>query len=781
MALLVMAGLWGQQTVRADTSSMDWDVAMSKAAPTGDDPVCPASAGSNINVGDCPAQTYNFTLDTTPNKPANENFFSEAAWIWRTGAPSADLDGDTLAEPADGMAQVSKLCASPAVEPCLTLGTTTAQGTVSINLNLITADLGFNNVDDAGGGNNDTTVSGQAPQCGTNATLSFSGIQFFLWASVTTNANENGSPYLVPVANATADNFSKGQDCTLTSGTPDGIPDGVDCTPDQVPRVQAAIGLPLANYVARSFGVATIPIVNLLVYNFVSVPSVQGYISVNVVNYPGDPAANPFAPGYDPLAQTIQNCAYFNTAVQVYGITQDSDLTIPPDGIIDLVTPREIYRQIVGGAGNTYAFNMFKSVTADWDGDTIAQVFDRCEIDPASGSAAQDTDGDTITGLCETLGAGNGEGTNPGPFVAVPPWSAGQDVDGDGFLNWNDNCPMIANLNQLDTDNDGQGDRCEIDLAASQGWDPNAYLIPGDGRGYPAQSIGDQVTVTGSTGGKYIDRDNVCNDPFTVGTAEAAFDSGRWCAAFDAVPAPNVALGRVVADSNHNATPDLLDLPAGGPIEWADVKSDTDGDGHSDACEAYMGSDPLDNDSVPLYNFTGAPAGSPPAGDCDNDGTPDASDSAPFANGPVNLALQDADRDGCARSEESPGAPAAANPGRTCPVGSNVCYQDSAWYDFYTVPVPALTGGPGGTYDTAVTMSDVLAVLAYVGATPAKPIYNTDNNYNMVKDGLEYDRSPSFAPDPPADAGPPDAAITMGDVLAVLAQVGRSCSLGSHF
>ncbi|GAG44245.1 unnamed protein product, partial [marine sediment metagenome] len=38
------------------------------------------------------------------------------------------------------------------------------------------------------------------------------------------------------------------------------------------------------------------------------------------------------------------------------------------------------------------------------------------------------------------------------------------------------------------------------------------------------------------------------------------------------------------------------------------------------------------------------------------------------------------------------------------------------------------------------------------------------------------DRSPGPEPNPPWDAGPPDGAVSMGDVLAVLAQVGLDCN-----
>ena len=45
-----------------------------------------------------------------------------------------------------------------------------------------------------------------------------------------------------------------------------------------------------------------------------------------------------------------------------------------------------------------------------------------------------------------------------------------------------------------------------------------------------------------------------------------------------------------------------------------------------------------------------------------------------------------------------------------------------------------------------------------------------------VPDGRDHDRSPSGLPNPPYDAGPPNNAVNMSDVLAVLARVGVDCS-----
>jgi hypothetical protein len=112
--------------------------------------------------------------------------------------------------------------------------------------------------------------------------------------------------------------------------------------------------------------------------------------------------------------------------------------------------------------------------------------------------------------------------------------------------------------------------------------------------------------------------------------------------------------------------------------------------------------------------------------------------------------------------------------------------------DFFSVPAPAQPDtDPNGPKDEVVTMKDVLAVLWYVGTFEGDGGSPNTNGvaYDTVKgscpvpfadgatqrEGLCYDRSPSPAPNPPWDAGPPNGAVNMSDVLAVLAQVGLDC------
>jgi hypothetical protein len=139
----------------------------------------------------------------------------------------------------------------------------------------------------------------------------------------------------------------------------------------------------------------------------------------------------------------------------------------------------------------------------------------------------------------------------------------------------------------------------------------------------------------------------------------------------------------------------------------------------------------------------------------------------------------DADGDGCSEYQEGFGSP-APYPGSTC-VDSGSCYSDSAWYDFYDVPVPANADpAPNGVKDGAVTMSDVLAVLRYVftkeGRGPINGVdYDADKNGDTIKDGRDYDRSSGPSPNPPWAAGPPDGAVSMDDIMVILPQVGLGC------
>jgi titin len=140
----------------------------------------------------------------------------------------------------------------------------------------------------------------------------------------------------------------------------------------------------------------------------------------------------------------------------------------------------------------------------------------------------------------------------------------------------------------------------------------------------------------------------------------------------------------------------------------------------------------------------------------------------------------DIDADGCSYAEETAGAH-HPKPGSTC-TGSTGAYDPLAWYDFYDVPVPAYPDpAPNGTRNQAVNVQDVVGVLKYAGTQNDGPPngygvdYDSDKNGDTVEDGRDYDRSPGPLPSPPWDAGAPDGAVNVQDVVTLLKQVGLDC------
>ena len=93
-------------------------------------------------------------------------------------------------------------------------------------------------------------------------------------------------------------------------------------------------------------------------------------------------------------------------------------------------------------------------VCDDSDGDGIFDSPDNCPNNPNSNQADQDNDGEGDE--CDN------------------------DVDGDSIANASDNCPTLANAGQLDSDGDGLGDSCDNCVNASN---PSQTDIDGDGLG----------------------------------------------------------------------------------------------------------------------------------------------------------------------------------------------------------------------------------------------------------------------------------------------------------
>jgi len=85
----------------------------------------------------------------------------------------------------------------------------------------------------------------------------------------------------------------------------------------------------------------------------------------------------------------------------------------------------------------------------DNDGDQVCDANDNCPL--VRNPAQVDSDGDGIGDDCDT----------PSEPPSDPCAALGGDTDGDGVCDKIDNCPLVKNADQRDSDGDGFGDACD--------------------------------------------------------------------------------------------------------------------------------------------------------------------------------------------------------------------------------------------------------------------------------------------------------------------------------
>ena len=149
------------------------------------------------------------------------------------------------------------------------------------------------------------------------------------------------------------------------------------------------------------------------------------------------------------------------------------------------------------------------------------------------------------------------------PFLLL----ACDDVDGDGICDDSDNCPLVANASQLDTDGDLSGDACDSD-------DDNDGLSDSF-----EQSIGTDTLLA--------DTDGDGLDDYT----EVAFDGDAT------LYTPGVDTDPLAADSDGDTLSDGEEVNSTGS---SPLLYDTDGDGFDDGAEVASGKDPNDPASYPI-------------------------------------------------------------------------------------------------------------------------------------------------------------------------------------
>ena len=180
-------------------------------------------------------------------------------------------------------------------------------------------------------------------------------------------------------------------------------------------------------------------------------------------------------------------------------------------------------------------------------------------------------DGKTLSYTDDADGDGKSDGYDNCPFVANRDQV---DSDGDGVGDACDNCPSIANPDQRDTDGDGKGDACDDDI------DGDGLLNGADN--CPGIYNPDQTNTDGDQFGDACDDDDD-ND----GIKDADDHCPRYADASNPASVPGI---QCVVDTDGDGIDDARDNC---PTITNTDQLDTDNDGIGDACDKD-----IDNDGV---------------------------------------------------------------------------------------------------------------------------------------------------------------------------------------
>ena len=265
--------------------------------------------------------------------------------------------------------------------------------------------------------------------------------------------------------------------------------------------------------------------------------------------------------------------------------------------------------------------------TLDADGDGIADTTDNCRTikntdqkDTNSnglGDACEDSDRDGKVDADDSCPNDKDTGfdTNKnGIDNACDP-----DIDGDGFTNSADNCPLVANLavggKQPDADNDGVGDACDDDTdgdGIKNGTDLCPTTSSSNNNDRDNNGIGDVCDDSDKDGVK----DAFDNCPTTVGPQKDTDADGLGDICDDNIDGDAVA-GDLRVPTTDNC-----------PYDKNDTQADFDKNGVGDACDLDRDGDkkPNTTDNCPLVP-------NPDQLDTDKDGMGDACDTNGYTCG----------------------------------------------------------------------------------------------------------------------------------------------------